>query len=161
MQLIKEESLIYLLCDRRMASLSLTRKKNVVYNLNRWTSHVPNFRLCKRGKAQSVNVSRFQRNCTLSQCQNKGFKIIRLPAVRYNSKSFHPKPPVRNIRYQELCSKVQPLTVHGRYFHTSQARKAAPILPIIGAALARFSGPIAKFIKLLAVLAGRCVNTIS
>ncbi|XP_028409656.1 metalloendopeptidase OMA1, mitochondrial-like [Dendronephthya gigantea] len=47
------------------------------------------------------------------------------------------------------------ISISCRNFHLSERRTAAPLLPVIGAFLARFSGPISQLLKLLAVFAGR------
>ena len=52
-----------------------------------------------------------------------------------------------------LCPKHT--CVSCRNFHLSERRKAAPLLPVFGAFLARFSGPISQLLKLLAIFAGR------
>lgn len=69
-------------------------------------------------------------------------------------RTFHFKTSVlRNARLKSLNPKNSYILC--RDFHLSERRRAAPILPVIGAFLARFSGPIAQLLKLMAVVAGR------
>jgi hypothetical protein len=71
----------------------------------------------------------------------------------FKSQPEHFKSPVRNARLDSLCLKNSFILC--RNFHLSEPRRAAPLLPVIGAFLARFSGPIAQLLKLMAVVVGR------
>lgn len=67
----------------------------------------------------------------------------------------HFQIPVRNVKSESLSLNPAKTYILCRSFHLSESRRAAPILPVIGAFLARFSGPIAQLLKLMAVVAGR------
>lgn len=115
----------------------------------------------KGAKGQfNIHTTQLHRNCILSRSINNGLIARRITTVnpRFFQLIESRLSVDRNIanRLRGVYKKPQTsLIIYGRYFHTSEAQRAAPILPVIGAVLARFSGPIAKLLKLLAVLAGR------
>lgn len=67
----------------------------------------------------------------------------------------HFKSTKRSTTFETLY--LNPTSSHTlcRNFHLSEYCRAAPILPVIGAFLARFAGPIAQLLKLMAIVAGR------
>lgn len=70
----------------------------------------------------------------------------------------HVRLLILNERYKLLnCRENHGITL-ARQFHLSKPRRATPILPLIGAFLARFSGPIAQVLKLMAVIIGRYIS---
>ena len=139
-----------------MATATWVRRMHLLSNFKRFRLSDGNVHLFTGVNALSTNATHFHRTGTLSHRTSYGFTLFGFKTI--NPKFFQLKWPVRNItnqlhgRYKKLQDSS---VVCGRYFHTSEARRAAPILPVIGAALAKFSGPIAKSLKLLAVLGGR------
>ena len=110
-------------------------------------SNVFNFMYTRGTKLENV-TSNFGRKEPI--LQNKRFmNLIR------NQRIFLFKTPVRNIKLESLSLQPEKRYILCRNFHLSESRRAAPILPVIGAFLARFSGPIAQLLKLMAVIAGR------
>ncbi len=97
-------------------------------------------------------------NATSNFCRNDSIPLALLPKngsanFQIPTRTFHFKSPVRNARLDSLCLKNSFILC--RNFHLSEPRRAAPLLPVIGAFLARFSGPIAQLLKLMAVVVGR------
>ena len=68
---------------------------------------------------------------------------------------YYNKGIVKNVGLNSWCLNPNHSYILRRKFHSSDPRRAAPILPVIGAFLARFSGPIAQLLKLMAVVVGR------
>ncbi|CAB4032305.1 metalloendopeptidase OMA1, mitochondrial-like, partial [Paramuricea clavata] len=127
--------------------------KRLVFSV-KWRANALNFLYtCTRGMKPQ--------NATHKFCQKDSIALPLLPK-RFNGlgnfpgiqRTFHFKTSVlRNARLKSLNPTNSYILC--RDFHLSERRRAAPILPVIGAFLARFSGPIAQLLKLMAVVAGR------
>ena len=108
---------------------------------------------CTQGVKSYKVTNNFARNDSI---------FVPFPLKRFNGSAlsgtkrvFHFRAQLRNPGIDALCLKPKKSPIVCRNFHLSEPRRAAPILPVIGAFLARFSGPIAQFLKLMAVVAGR------
>ena len=125
--------------------------KRACFYSSTWRTNSTALLYTREVKPQNEIKHFYRKNCSSPTLLPKGFNGLKnfpiesertlylKSQVRLNSFFFNPK------NGYILCRK----------FHLSEPRKAAPILPVIGAFLARFSGPIAQLLKLMAVVAGR------